>query len=220
VSSAQAPGGARCAATHFRIAVLISGEGSNLQALINGVHGRDGIEIVGVVSSRVEARGLERAAAAGVETAVFSLADEPDREKRDEALAGWLQDRDVELVVLAGFMELLTPAFIRRFAGRIVNVHPALLPAFPGLGAIEQALEHGVKVAGVTVHFVDEGVDSGPIVLQQAFELPYHRDIAAIEEHFHEVEHRLLPEAVRLIAAGRVSLDPDNPRLVRVESDG
>ncbi len=204
----------------FRIAVLISGEGSNLQALLDNVHGRDGIEIVGVVSSRAEARGLERAHAAEIETAVFSLADEPDRAKRDEALAGWLEDRGVELVVLAGFMELLTPGFIRRFAGRIVNVHPALLPSFPGLGAIEQALEHGVKVAGVTVHFVDEGVDSGPIVLQEAFELPYHRDIATIERHFHEVEHRLLPEAVRLIAAGRVSLDPDNPRLVRVEPDG
>jgi phosphoribosylglycinamide formyltransferase-1 len=204
----------------FRIAVLISGEGSNLQALLDGVHGRDDIEIVGVVSSRAEARGLERAEGAEVETAVFSLAEEPDRVKRDEALAGWLEDRGVELVVLAGFMELLTPAFIRRFAGRIVNVHPALLPSFPGLGAIEQALEHGVKVVGVTVHFVDEGVDSGPIVLQEAFELPYHRDIAAIEQHFHEVEHRLLPEAVRLIAAGRVSLDPDNPRLVRVEADG
>ena len=90
-------------------------------------------------------------------------------------------------------MEMLTPGFIRRFAGRIVNVHPSLLPAFPGLGAIEQALEHGVRVTGVTVHFVDEGVDSGPIVLQEAFELPYHRDIAAIEERIHEVEHRLLP---------------------------
>jgi phosphoribosylglycinamide formyltransferase 1 len=220
VSSAQAPGGARCAATRFRLAVLVSGEGSNLQALLDSVHGREGIEIVGVASSRAEARGLERAAAAGVETAVFSLAEEPDREKRDDALAGWLEERDVELVVLAGFMELLTPAFIRRFAGRIVNVHPALLPAFPGLGAIEQALEHGVKVSGVTIHFVDEGVDSGPIVLQEAFELPYHRDIAAIEQGFHEVEHRLLPRAVRLIAAGRVSLDPDNPRLVRVEDDG
>jgi phosphoribosylglycinamide formyltransferase-1 len=204
----------------FRIAVLISGEGSNLQALLDSVHGRGGIEVVGVASSRAEARGLERAEGAGVETAVFSLAEEPDRAKRDDALAGWLEERGVELVVLAGFMELLTPAFIRRFAGRIVNVHPALLPAFPGLGAIEQALEHGVKVAGVTVHFVDEGVDSGPIVLQEAFELPYHRDIAAIEQHFHDVEHRLLPRAVRLIAAGRVSLDPENPRLVRVESDG
>ena len=202
----------------FRIAVLVSGEGSNLQALIDELADSP-IEIAGVVSSRAEARGLQRAEAAGVETAVFSLADEPDRGKRDDALAGWLEERQVELVVLAGFMELLTPPFIRRFAGRIVNVHPALLPAFPGLGAIEQALEHGVKVAGVTVHFVDEGGDSGPIILQEAFELPYHRGIAAIEQHFHEVEHRLLPEAVRLIAAGRVSLDPDNPRLVRVEAD-
>jgi len=202
----------------FRTAVLVSGEGSNLQALIDELADSP-VEIVGVVSSRAEARGLQRAEAAGVETAVFSLADEPDRGKRDDALAGWLEERQVELVVLAGFMELLTPPFIRRFAGRIVNVHPALLPAFPGLGAIEQALEHGVKVAGVTVHFVDEGVDSGPIILQEAFELPYHRGIAAIEQHFHEVEHRLLPEAVRLIAAGRVSLDRDNPRLVRVEAD-
>jgi phosphoribosylglycinamide formyltransferase-1 len=205
----------------FRVGVLISGEGSNLQALLDSVHGRDAIEIVGVASSRADARGLERAERAGVETAVFSLADEPDRERRDDALAGWLEERGVELVVLAGFMELLTPAFIRRFAGRIVNVHPALLPAFPGLGAIEQALEHGVKVAGVTVHFVDEGVDSGPILLQEAFELPYHLDIAATRERFHDVEHRLLPRAVRLIAAGRVSVDPANPRVIRVEgADG
>jgi phosphoribosylglycinamide formyltransferase 1 len=203
----------------FPIAVLISGEGSNLQALLDSVHGRDGIEIVGVASSRAEARGLAHAEEAGVETAVFALADQPDRALRDEALGDWLEARGARLVVLAGFMELLTPAFIRRFAGRIVNVHPALLPAFPGLGAIEQALDHGVKVAGVTVHFVDEGVDSGPIVLQESFELPYHRDIAAIEERFHEVEHRLLPRAVRLIAAGRVQVDEQNPRLVHVEPD-
>ena len=203
----------------FAIAVLISGEGSNLQALLDSVHGKDGIEIVGVASSRAEARGLERAERAGVETAIFALADQPDRALRDQALGDWLEDRGTRLVVLAGFMELLTPAFIRRFAGRIVNVHPALLPAFPGLGAIDQALEHGVKVAGVTVHLVDEGVDSGPIVLQESFELPYHRDIAAIEQHFHEVEHRLLPRAVRLIAAGRVQVDEQNPRLVHIEPD-
>lgn len=211
----------------FRIAVLISGEGSNLQALIDELRDEP-IEITGVASSRAEARGLERAERAGIETAVFSLADEPDREKRDAALAGWLDEREVELVVLAGFMELLTPAFIRRFAGRIVNVHPALLPAFAGLRAMAQALEYGVKIAGVTVHFVDEGMDSGPIILQEAFDLPYHRgidamderEIEAIEDRFHQVEHRLLPRAVRLIAAGRVSLDPDNPRVVRVEADG
>jgi phosphoribosylglycinamide formyltransferase 1 len=203
----------------FRIAVLVSGEGSNLQALIDDLADSD-VDIVGVASSRADARGLQRAEAAGIETGVFSLAEEPDRAKRDQALAGWLEERGVELVVLAGFMELLTPHFIRRFAGRIVNVHPALLPSFPGLGAIEQAVEHGVKVAGVTVHFVDEGVDSGPVILQEAFELPYHAGISTIREHFHEVEHRLLPRVVRLIAAGRVSLDPDNPRLVRVEPDG
>jgi phosphoribosylglycinamide formyltransferase-1 len=211
----------------FRIAVLISGEGSNLQALIDELRDEP-IEIAGVASSRAEARGLERAERAGIETAVFSLADEPDREKRDAALARWLDERDVDLVVLAGFMELLTTAFIRRFAGRIVNVHPALLPAFAGLRAMAQALEYGVKIAGVTVHFVDEGMDSGPIILQEAFDLPYHRgidamderEIEAIEDRFHQVEHRLLPRAVRLIAAGRVSLDPDNPRVVRVEADG
>jgi phosphoribosylglycinamide formyltransferase-1 len=203
----------------FRVAVLISGEGSNLQALLDTVHGQDGIEIVAVAASRAEARGLARAETAGVETAVFALADQPDRALRDEALGDWLEEHGAQLVVLAGFMELLTPGFIRRFAGRIVNVHPALLPAFPGLGAIEQALEHGVKVAGVTVHFVDEGVDSGPILLQESFELAYHRDIAAIEQRFHEVEHRLLPRAVRLIAAGRVHVDESNPRLVRVEAD-
>ena len=203
----------------FRIAVLISGEGSNLQALIDGL-GDSPVEIAGVGSSRADSRGLERAEAAGLETAVFSLADEPEREKRDGALADWLGQRDVQLVVLAGFMELLTPGFIRRFAGRIVNIHPALLPSFAGLRAVAQTLEYGVKVAGVTVHFVDEGMDSGPIILQEAFELPYHRDISAIRPHFQEVEHRLLPHAVRLIAAGRVSLDRDNPRLVRVEADG
>jgi phosphoribosylglycinamide formyltransferase 1 len=211
----------------FLIGVLISGKGSNLQALIDDL-GDAPIEIAGVVSSRPDAHGLERAQAAGLETAVFSLADEPDRERRDAALGNWLEEREVDLVVLAGFMELLTPGFIRRFQGRIVNIHPALLPAFAGLRAVAQALEYGVRVAGVTVHFVDEGMDSGPIILQEAFELPYHRDIDAmsereidaIDELFHEVEHRLLPQAVRLIAAGRVSVDPDNPRLVRVEPDG
>jgi phosphoribosylglycinamide formyltransferase 1 len=203
----------------FRVAVLISGTGTNLQALLDTVHGRDGIEIVAVASSRAGAPGLERARAAGVESAVFALADHAGRPARDRALGDWLEERRVGLVVLAGFMELLTPELVRRFAGRLVNVHPALLPAFPGVGAIEQALEHGVKVMGVTVHFVDEGVDTGPIVLQESFELPYHPDIAEIEQRVHEIEHRLLPRAVRLIAAGRVRIDPANPRLVHVEPE-
>jgi phosphoribosylglycinamide formyltransferase-1 len=201
----------------FRVGVLISGEGTNLQAILDSVHGRDGIEVVCVASSRPDARGLERASRAGVETGVFEIAAHADRAARDMALADWLEEREVDLVVLAGFMELLGPEFIRRFRNRIVNVHPALLPAFPGVDPIEQALEHGVKVMGVTVHFVDEGVDSGPIVLQEAFELSYPSDIAAIEERVHGIEHRLLPQAVRLIAAGRVRLDADNPRLVLIE---
>jgi phosphoribosylglycinamide formyltransferase-1 len=199
----------------LRAAVLISGEGSNLQALLDTVHGRDGIEIVCVGSSRVGARGLERARATGVEAGTFARSDHPDREARDAALGDWLESRNVGLVVLAGFMEVLDGAFIRRFEGRIVNVHPSLLPAFPGLRAVEQALEYGVRVTGVTVHFVDEGVDSGPVILQEAFELPYARDLTVIEARIHEIEHRLLPRAVRLIAAGSLVADPDNPRAVR-----
>lgn len=201
----------------FRLAVLVSGEGSNLQALLDQVHGRDGIEVAGVGSNRADARGLERAAAAGVPTAVFEIGAHPDRAERDRALGDWIERLEVDLVVLAGFMEILGPPFIRRFQGRIVNVHPSLLPAFPGVGAIEQALAHGVRVMGVTVHFVDEGVDSGPIVLQEAFDLTYPRRVEEVEEQVHAVEHRLLPHAVRLLAAGAVSPDPDNPRVMRIE---
>jgi phosphoribosylglycinamide formyltransferase 1 len=200
----------------FPIVVLVSGEGSNLQALIDTLHGNE-IEIVGVGSSRAEARGLERARAAGIDTAVFAKADYPDGPARDAALADWIDSRGAKLVVLAGFMEILSPGFISRFRNAIVNVHPALLPSFAGIHAIEQALEYGVKVAGVTVHFVDEGVDSGPIILQQAFELPYSRDIAVVEQRIHEIEHELLPRAVRLIAGGKVSIDPSDPRWVVID---
>jgi phosphoribosylglycinamide formyltransferase 1 len=197
----------------FRIAVLVSGTGTNLQALIDSVHG-DQIEIACVAASRPGAAALERAERAGIETGVFASDTLAGRGARDEALADWLEERSVQLVVLAGWMELLGQAFIRRFAGRIINVHPSLLPAFAGLRAIEQAVEHGVKVTGVTVHFVDEGVDTGAIVLQEALELSYPDAIADIEKRVHGVEHRLLPRAVRLIAEGRVRLDPANPRVV------
>jgi len=202
----------------MRVAVLVSGEGSNLQAIIDQVHGRDGVEVVGVASNNAAARGLERARAAGVETAVFERGDFEDRSGRDQALGDWLSRREVDLVVLAGFMELLGSAFISRFSGRIINVHPSLLPAFPGVRAIEQALDYGVKQMGVTVHFVDEGVDSGAIIMQEAFAInPYSRDIAAIEDRIHEIEHRLLPRVVRLFAAGGVRVDPGAPRQVIVE---
>jgi phosphoribosylglycinamide formyltransferase 1 len=201
----------------FPVAVLVSGEGTNLQALLDTVHGSDGIEVVAVASSRPGARGLERAERAGVETAVFEIAGFGDRDERDAALGDWLEQRGVRLVVLAGFMEILGAAFIRRFQGRLVNVHPSLLPSFPGVRAIEQALEHGVKVTGVTVHFVDEGVDSGPVILQEALELTYPQPVDEVERRVHEIEHRLLPRAVRLIAAGAVHADPDNPRITRIE---
>jgi phosphoribosylglycinamide formyltransferase-1 len=200
----------------FRVAVLISGEGTNLQAILDSVQGDD-IEVVGVASSKSGAPGLERAANAGVEGAVFEIESYEDRPARDRAMGDWLEERGVDLLVLAGFMEILGSDFIRRFEGKIINVHPSLLPAFPGIQAIEKAVEHGVKVTGVTVHFVDEGVDSGAIVLQEALDLPYSRDIGEIEERIHAIEHRLLPRAVSLIAAGSVRLDPDNPRVVRIE---
>ena len=203
----------------FRIAVLASGSGTNLQAILDDLHGRGEIEVVGVVSDKPDARGLERARNAGVETGIFPGGDYGDRDERDGAIADWLAERDVDLIVLAGYMQLLSPEFVRRFRNRIVNVHPALLPSFPGLDAVQQALDHGSKVTGVTVHFVDEGVDSGPIILPAAVEVPDSRDWDELEEEIHRNEHRLLPEAIRLIAAGRVRVEPRNPRLVVIEPE-
>jgi phosphoribosylglycinamide formyltransferase-1 len=200
----------------FRIAVLASGTGTNLQAILDQLHGQDGIEVAGVGSDKSGAKALERAEATGIETGVFAGADFTDRGARDLAMADWLDEHGVDLVVLAGYMQLLSPEFIARFPNRIVNVHPALLPSFPGLDAVGQALDHGVQVTGVSVHFVDEGVDSGPIILQEPVPVPLDRDRAALEDAIHQVEHRLLPEAIRMIAAGRVSVDTEQPRVVRI----
>jgi phosphoribosylglycinamide formyltransferase 1 len=201
----------------MKVGVLASGAGTNLQALLDQVHGRDGVELVGVASDKSAAGALQRAAAAGVANAVFTLDEYPDRAARDVAMAGWLAALEVELVVLAGYMQLLSPDFLARFPGRVINVHPALLPAFPGLDAVGQALEYGVKVFGVTVHFVDEGVDTGPVILQRAIELPTATSRDEVLEHLHPIEHQLLPEAVRLIAQAAVRSDPANPRRARVE---
>jgi phosphoribosylglycinamide formyltransferase 1 len=198
------------------IAVLVSGTGTNLQALLDSVHGAEG-EIVAVASSRAHAPALERAALRSVPTATFARAGYPGREARDRALGDWLKQRGARLVVLAGYMELLGDAFLARFAGAVINVHPSLLPAFPGLGAIEQALAYGVKVFGVTVHFVDAGVDSGPVILQRAIELPQAEDPAEVLAALRPLEHELLAEAVRLFARGALSLDPRNPRRVIVD---
>ncbi len=197
------------------VAVLVSGTGTNLQALLDDVHGREA-QIVAVASGAPGVPALERAATAGVATAVFERSAHADREARDAAMAGWLVERGVRLVVLAGYMELLTPTFLERFPGAVVNVHPSLLPAFPGLHAIEQALAYGVKVFGVTVHFVDAGVDSGAVILQQAVELPDAQDPAEVLAALRPIEHALLPEAVRLFARGALGIDPENPRRVTI----
>ena len=201
----------------YPIAVLVSGSGTNLQAIIDTVHGSDGIELVAVASNKQGVRALERAANAGVETAVFESSVYPSRADRDREMAAWLKSRRAELVVLAGYMELLDPSFLSEFPDRVVNVHPALLPAFPGAHPVEDQIAYGVKVGGVTVHFVDEGIDSGPIILQKAVCLPYTRSKEDVLTLLHEAEHELLPQAIRLIARGGISFDPDNPRLVLVD---
>ncbi|MGI8802075.1 MAG: phosphoribosylglycinamide formyltransferase [Solirubrobacteraceae bacterium] len=198
------------------IGVLVSGTGTNLQALIDRVHGRDA-RIVGVASNRAEAEGLGRAERAGIETAAFPVAPGEERAARDERMAGWLAARDARLVVLAGYMQLLGDEFLDRFPEAVINVHPSLLPAFPGLAAIEQALAYGARVFGVSVHFVDGGIDTGPLILQEAVSLPDARDVAGVVAALRPLEHALLPEAVRLFAQGRLSRDPENPRRVIVE---
>ena len=194
----------------MKVGVLASGSGTNLQALLDAPD----IEVVAVASDRPDALALERARGAGVETQVFERGAFADREARDAAMAGWLAERGVELVVLAGYMQLVSAGFLGRFPQRVINVHPALLPAFPGIGAIAHAIEHGAKVTGVTVHFVDEGVDTGPIIFQRAVEIGDTTDPEALHDRLRPIEHELLCEAVRRIAAGAVRVDPANPRRV------
>jgi phosphoribosylglycinamide formyltransferase 1 len=177
------------------IGVLVSGEGTNLQALLDA-----GLPVAAVASNRPGVRALERAAAAGIPSAVFPLDEYPDRPARDTAMADWLDMRGVELVVCAGYMHLLTPGFLERFPA--INVHPSLLPAFPGTSPIEDALAAGVEVTGVTVHFVDQGVDTGPVIRQEAVPVEPDDTPEALRERIHAIEHRLLPESVRLYLAG------------------
>jgi phosphoribosylglycinamide formyltransferase 1 len=206
------------AAEVLRIGVLASGAGTNLQALLDTVHGNEAL-IVAVAADKPTAPALERAASAGVQTAVFELAKHPDRAARDTAIAGWLTELEVDLVVLAGYMAILTSAFLQHFPAAVINVHPSLLPAFPGVRAIEQGIDYGVKVFGVTVHFVEDdgGVDTGPIIMQKAIELQNADDAEKVHEHLRPLEHWLLPEVVRLIARGAVSRDPVNPRRVVID---
>ena len=204
----------------FRVVVLASGSGTNLQAILDQLHaGEDGIEVVGVGSDKPDATALERAKQAEVASAVFPAADYEDRSARDAALGDWIERTEADLVVLAGYMQMLSPEFVERFRGRMINVHPALLPAFPGIDAVQQAIAHGAKITGVTVHFVDEGMDSGPIILQRPVPVAPSREWAETERAIHATEHALLPETIRLIAAGRVRVDDENPRVVHIDPE-
>jgi phosphoribosylglycinamide formyltransferase 1 len=189
-----------------RVGVLISGTGSNLQALIDD----PAVDVRCVVSSREGAGGIDRARSAGLETLVTEDEDET---------AGFLEQHGVGCVVLAGYMRILSPRFVHRFSGRILNLHPSLLPAFPGAQAVRDALEHGVRVTGVTVHLIDDdhaAVDSGPIVLQESLEVSYDDRPEDVTERLHEIEHRLLPRAVRLFCAGRLEV---SGRRVRIKDE-
>lgn len=175
------------------IGVLVSGEGTNLQALLDA-----GLPVVAVASNKADAPALARASCA---TASFELADFADRSARDAAMAEWLQDQGVRLVVLAGYMHLLTPAFLDRFPDAVVNVHPSLLPAFPGAHAVEEQLAAGVAESGATVHLVDEGVDSGSVLAQKRVPVLAGDTAESLHERIKSVEHKLLPEVVRELCA-------------------
>jgi len=175
------------------IGVLVSGDGSNLQALIDA-----GLPIAAVASNRAGVRALERAESAGIPARVFELDRYSDRDARDRDVADWLQLRGVDLVVLAGYMHLLTPSFLDRFRDRIVNVHPSLLPAFPGAHAVDDALSAGVEETGVTVHYVDEGLDTGAVIRQEPVPV---EPRTTLLDRIHAVEHRLLPEVVQELCA-------------------
>jgi phosphoribosylglycinamide formyltransferase 1 len=194
-----------------RVAVLASGEGTNLQALLDDPE--VGPSVVLALSDRSDAGALERARARSVEAAHVDPAAFADREAFDHAVLEVLRDREVDVVALAGYMRILGPELVGAFRGRMLNVHPSLLPAFPGGQAVAEALAWGVKVTGVTVHVVDEEVDHGPVVFQEAIEVLPDDDWDTLEARVHEVEHRLLPAAVRALAEGRLQVDG---RVVRV----
>jgi phosphoribosylglycinamide formyltransferase-1 len=190
------------------IAVLASGRGSNFEAIARAVaSGVIPAALAVLISDRAEAPALALARAHGVESVVIEAREHPGREAHDKAILGALEERGVGLVCLAGYLRLLSPGFVRHFAGRLLNIHPSLLPAFPGLHAQRQALEYGVRVAGATVHFVDEGTDSGPIVLQAAVPVRGDDTEASLAARILLEEHRIYPEAVRLFAEGRIRLD-------------
>ena len=193
------------AAPRLPVVVLASGSGSNLQALLNAAQRHDfGAAIVGVISDRPDVRALGRAAAAGVPSAVVDWKDYPDRAAFTAAICDTADRFGAEVLVLAGFMRVLAPVAIERFPDRILNIHPALLPAFPGERAVADAIEYGVKLTGVTVHFVDEQVDHGPIIYQEVVRVHPGDTVAELHRRIQTVEHRAYPEVLDAMAHGRL----------------
>jgi phosphoribosylglycinamide formyltransferase-1 len=226
--------------TVFRVAVLASGSGTNLQAIIDQLHRprfqlmdsddygaapraaggtAEGprIEVVLVISDMAGARALDRAMRSGIRTALLPISDYRDREQHDLALVTKLLEVEPDLVVLAGYMRIVAPSLLKAFPWRVINLHPALLPAFPGTHSIADAVRYGVKVTGVTVHFVDPGVDTGPVIAQEAVRVENGDTAESLATRIHEVEHRMLPEVIRLFAAGRVRPPLPGSRVVQVD---
>ncbi len=191
-----------------RIAVFASGFGSNLQALIdyNKDHGLNG-EIALVFSNNKDAFALERARESRIKSVFLDPSDHVTREEFDSKIIGLLEEEKIDLVVLAGYMFLVSPIFVRKFKNRILNIHPALLPSFKGTHGIKDAYEYGIKVTGVTVHFVDEGLDSGPIIIQRAVDIDQDESIDELEEKIHRVEHEIYPLAVKYFCEDRLKIE-------------
>lgn len=206
----------------LRVVVMVSGNGSNLQALIDNVHRNPKVdaEIVLVVCSKDGTRALERAEDAGIPTWVVALDDPARREDRDARLNGVISRMEPDLIVMAGWMSIVTGVFLNRFPDMVINLHPSLLPSFPGLRAIEQALEWGVRLTGVTVHIAEEAVDGGPPVLQEPVPVRGDDTVDTLSARVHDAEHRVLTRAVVLYSEGRVRRDPADPRHMIINDEG
>jgi phosphoribosylglycinamide formyltransferase 1 len=192
----------------LKLGVLVSGRGSNLQAIIDAIEAKElAAEIRLVVSDQPEAYALERARTHGIPTATFDVRDHPSREAFDHAIIQSLRDHEVELVCLAGFMRILSPHFIREYKSRVINIHPALLPSFPGLHVQRKALEYGVKFSGCTVHFVDEGMDTGPIIIQAVVPVLDEDTEDTLTARILRLEHQIYPRAIHLIAQDRLQIE-------------
>jgi phosphoribosylglycinamide formyltransferase-1 len=193
----------------FRIAVFASGSGSNFQAIADAVNaGRLDVHIGLLVCDRPKAQVVERANKLGIPTFVFRAKDYASREQYEREIVQRLEEEQIDLVVMAGYMRLITSVLVEPWYGRLINVHPSLLPAFPGLDAIKQALNYGVKVTGVTVHYVDGGMDTGPIIAQQSLDITPDDTEESLAARIHPIEHVLLPQVIAQIAAGKIKLNP------------